>query len=96
MVKTITIMGIPQTIIYDDFCQNPQGMGRWVEDECKIYIKNTMPPEQQEATLWHEVTHAVLRAVGENELHVNEDFVEKLARAYMQCATLKISEVKHV
>ena len=38
-----------------------------------------MPKSTIEHTYWHEVTHRILRAMGENDLYKNEAFVDNFA-----------------
>lgn len=96
-MKSINILGIEHTIEKinpSNFGLSDSIMGRWIEAESKILVNGKLSESQMNATIWHEVTHAVLMACGESELNANEDFVEKLSRAFMQIADLKIQEVK--
>lgn len=95
-MKSIDILGIKHTIEKinpSSFGLNNSIMGRWIEAESKILVNEKLSDSQMNATIWHEVTHAVLMACGESELNANEDFVEKLSRAFMQIADLKIRDI---
>ena len=96
-MKTINILGIDhsiETINPSKFGLSDSIMGRWIESESKIIINEKLSEQQMDATIWHEVTHAILIACGESELNANEDFVEKISRAFSQIANLKINEGK--
>lgn len=90
MSNTIDILGIKYEIKEVPFESNPGGMGRWNEMLNVFYINKTLAKDQKDLTLWHEVTHCLLHALGEMELSRNEDFVEKLSRGLFNIADLKI------
>jgi Zn-dependent peptidase ImmA (M78 family) len=93
---TLNILGIDYGINKIDVVKlglSGSTMGRWVESESLILINELLNEQQVNATLWHESVHVVLNAIGESALGDNEDFVEKLSRAFMQIADLKIQKV---
>lgn len=92
-MANIDILGIRYEIKEIDFETNPGGMGRWNEMLNTFYINKTLNQDQRDLTLWHEVTHCLLHALGENELSRNEDFVEKLSRGLFNIADLKINKL---
>jgi len=92
-MQGIDILGVIHTIEkYDpkDTGGNRGNMGMWLEDQCKILISKNIHDNQIAPTIYHEVVHCILKAIGENELHENEDFVEKLSRALMQVSKLNV------
>lgn len=94
-MQGIDILGVVHSIEKyspKDTGTNRFNMGMWLEDQCKILISDTVSDYQVPATIYHEVLHAVLKAVGESELSENEDFVEKLSRALMQVSKLNIKK----
>ncbi len=95
--RTIDILGVEhsiETINPSAFGLSDHILGRWLESEAKILVNEKLNEQVLNVTIWHEVTHAVLMACGEDELHKNEDFVEKLSRAFSQVADLKIKTIK--
>lgn len=90
----INILGMNTNIILDKPSEHflpPNAMGRWVATTNSIFINRDLCQEQQVATLYHEVTHALLEALGELDLSKNEDFVEKLSRGLLQTMKLRIT-----
>lgn len=90
-IGTIVLFGIPHDVVLDTFTDQSNALGRWVQGEQTILIRNGSGPELQNATLWHEVVHVILEGVGESELGKNEDFVEKISLALSQIADLKVN-----
>lgn len=85
----INILGVQHEIIEKTIASEPHFLGKWIEAEQEIWINEKLPEHNKLLTEWHEVTHAILHAIGEPELGSNESFVERLSRALFQTAMLK-------
>lgn len=57
--------------------------GHWVPDKLLIEINTILTPQAQEATLYHELFHAVLDVMGE-EISKDERFVEAVGQLWYQ------------
>ena len=75
---SIKLMGREVQIEYIDK-EYMSSMGMYIEKKNLIQIDNSMHQAIQERTLIHEVVHAILIDLGEQELNNNEGFVERLA-----------------
>ena len=74
----VKLMGREIKIEYIDK-EHMSSMGMYIEKKNLIQIDNSMHQAIQERTLIHEVVHAILIDLGEQELNNNEGFVERLA-----------------
>jgi len=92
-MKIINILGLLHSIERHEFGFDGNAMGRWDERTSTIHIHSNLGTEETRLTEWHEVTHAVLHAIGEPGLGSNEEFVERLSRALFQIADLRIEYV---
>lgn len=88
--KKIEIGNIEYQIKESDCSHSPVNMGYVSQMHSTILYKSGLSKTQEYATIWHEVVHEVLDSIGESELSSKEDFVEKLSRALIQCADLKV------
>ena len=75
---TVKLMGREVCVQYIDK-EYMSSMGMYIEKKNLIQIDNSMHPAIQERTLIHEVVHAILIDLGEQELNNSEGFVERLA-----------------
>jgi hypothetical protein len=81
MIKEFTLGGIKWTIKEDEsrlddlkllgLCEFPKSL-------ISIYVKG-IDENLVEQTLYHEVVHAILESIGENELSSNDKFVQNFA-----------------
>ena len=91
MIRQVNICGIPHTIEYaeDTFDVNTTHFGQIETSKCEITLNKDMPKEMTNVTLWHEGLHGILLNLGyEKECH-DEQFVQALATALNQFATIK-------
>lgn len=85
MIKKFTLGAVEWTVeINDNKLNDSEAYGLSVYDESKIYIQEkTLNRDRTELaveqTLYHEVIHAILNTLGENELSENEHFVKKFS-----------------
>ena len=82
-MQTIYVLGVPFTIEYTDLEKDV------VYGDCEplsqtIRIDNTIPLDQQQKVLAHELTHAALRISGLNELI--DDKIEEAICVLMETA----------
>lgn len=82
-MRTIDVLGVPFTIEYTDLEKDV------VYGDCEplsqtIRIDNTIPLDQQQKVLAHELTHAALRISGLNELI--DDKIEEAICVLMETA----------
>jgi len=58
-------------------------VGRYVTEECCLYVMETMAPLQKWATLFHEWTHAITDGHPQLDISNNESAVEHVASNLM-------------
>ena len=91
MIRQVNICGIPHTVEYreDAFNVDATHFGQIEYAKCVITLNKDMPKEMTDVTLWHEGLHGILLNLGyEKECH-DEQFVQALAMALNQFATIK-------
>lgn len=91
MINAVNICGIPHTIVYkeDAFNVDATHFGQIEYSKCEITLNKDMPKAMTDVTLWHECLHGILLNLGyEKECH-DEQFVQALAMALNQLATIK-------
>lgn len=69
--------------------------GHYCSADCTIHIAATaggkvLTEERKEQTFYHELTHAILDAIGEDDLNCNEQFVDAFSNVlYQAIKTMK-------
>ena len=80
MGNTVKIRLVKKLIAHDG-----DGLdGHWIPDNNLIEVNSSNCEDNQNATLWHEVTHAICDCIGEEEISKNERFVEAFGQALNQ------------
>ena len=90
-MQTIYVLGVPFTVIYTNLEKDG------VYGDCEplnqtIRIDNTIPLDQQQKVLAHELTHAALRISGLNELI--DDKIEEAICVLMETAYKVYEDIK--
>lgn len=79
------IFGQTYNVEYDDTLRrNTENVGSCSPRQNKITLEPDQLPEQLEQCFLHELTHAILGELNENELYHNEKFVDTFAGALHQ------------
>lgn len=91
MINAVNICGIPHNIVYagDLFNADAVHFGQIEYAKCQITLNKDMPKQMTDVTLWHECLHGILLNLGYTELHHDEQFVQALAIALNQLATIE-------
>ena len=97
MNNKVIICGIPYTIkevnVIDDVSSG-KILGRIEYGKQEIQVRSDLPKEAKEETIIHEMVHGILEHIGEDELTVNEKFVQQLANAiYNSSFDLNIRDI---
>ena len=67
----ISVLIIPERDWRDD-----KTAGHWDTTECRMLIRGDRPAQFQQQVFCHELVHAILEKMGEEELCGNEKFVD--------------------
>ena len=91
MIRQVNICGIPHTIEYEEdaFNVDTTHFGQIDYVKCQITLNSTMTQQMTNVTLWHEGLHGILLNLGYEQLCHDEQFVQALATALNQFATIK-------
>ena len=91
MINAVNICGIPHDVVYeeDKFNADAVHFGQIEYAKCRIVMNKAMPEPMQAVTLWHECLHGILLNLGYMELYNDEQFVQAMATALNQFATIK-------
>ena len=91
MIKQVNICGIPHEVLYaeDAFNVDATHFGQIDYAKCQITVNSVMNQQMTNVTLWHEGLHGILLNLGFDELCHDEQFVQSLAMALNQFATIK-------
>jgi len=82
---TFDIFGRTFTIKYtEDLIQHDSCYGLWRPDKGEVTIQTNLDRGLEDHTLWHELTHAILDSIGNEELSKNEVFVDLFGAALHQ------------
>jgi hypothetical protein len=88
--KQFEILGRKFDIQYDKSLGENLGVCFPDNGLIKIVKNKFLPRDSVEHTLWHEISHAILYAMGEEELFRNEKFIDLLGGILYQISkTLK-------
>jgi hypothetical protein len=87
LIKTFKLFGRTWTISYPHKVDKEDSCGECYYVKAKIKIKRNLPPEEKDITLRHEQTHAMLEAIGREDLSNDEHFVDQFSRALHQVLT---------
>lgn len=68
----------------EDFLEEINAYGAWVENELTIYLDTRGAESFVWYTLWHELVHAILDLTGHKELSQDERFVDALGGVIYQ------------
>jgi Zn-dependent peptidase ImmA (M78 family) len=83
----VKVGALTYKITLDDRLHEDHGlMGQVNPVDTIIKIASGLSEQQRTVTLLHELTHAMLKEIGERELYGNEDFVERFSNMLTQVA----------
>ena len=71
MGQTLLVWVIPEKKWTDD-----NAVGMYLPQRCEIVIRGNLPPQSMQQAFCHELTHAILGAMGKDELSRDEAFVD--------------------
>lgn len=100
-----SILGIEHKVIFDeDVCKKASAYGLFVSNPKTVYLTKKLWYDNETfallnddaiaQTFWHEIVHAILKAMNEDELFENEKFVDIFAGMIYQ--VIKSSEYENV
>jgi len=90
-----SVGGLDYKILHEESMRYGEEYGHWNGTTCTIHIAETaggekLTEERKQQTFFHELIHAVLDAIGEDDLNDNERFVDALSSAlYQTIKTMK-------
>ena len=90
-----SVGGFDYKVIHVDSLRYDEEYGHWNGTTCTIHIAKTaggekLTEERTQQTFFHELTHAALDAIGEDDFNANERFVDALSSAlYQAIKTMK-------
>lgn len=87
--NTFSVGGLNYNVIFEEFLRYGEEYGHWDGTKCTIHIAKTagseeMTEERKQQTFFHELIHAALDAIGEDELNDNEQFIDALSNVLYQ------------
>lgn len=93
--QSFSVGGLDYKVIHDNSLRYGEEYGHWNGSTCTIHIAETaggekLTEERKQQTFFHELIHAVLDAIGEDELNDNEQFIDALSNTlYQAIKTMK-------
>lgn len=87
--NTFSAGGLDYRVLSEESLRYGEEYGHWNGSTCTIHIAETaggekLTEERKQQTFFHELVHAALDAIGEDELNDNEQFIDAFSNTLYQ------------